>query len=105
MGLLRGGFGDKDKPQDQQFAEYLANLVGKNFFNNIFSMLPGIRDIYQLLIEGYSITDIDELGSLDDLGRTLNYLFKDVLSGKDIDWGKTSRLGLGSLGTITRCAS
>lgn len=98
--LVRGGFGKKDKPEDQEFAEYLAKLVGKNFFESMFSMLPGVRDIYQLTAQGYGITDIDEMGALDDLGRSLNYFMRDVIAGNEIKWGKTGRIGLGALGQI-----
>lgn len=98
--LVRGKFGEKDKKQNEAYSEYMLKLIGANFFENLFTMLPGVRDAYQIVFQGYSITEIDEIGVLDDLGRSLNYMLRDIIEGREIKWGKTGRITLGALGQM-----
>lgn len=96
--FLRAGFdlvrtkgGAKDRPDEQEFMEYLTRLIGKNFMDSLTGSFPFVRDAYQSLSSGFSSTSIAEFAAIDDLFRTSGQLIRALVSGSDVHVGRTVR--------------
>lgn len=96
--LMRSGFdlvrskgGAKDRPDDQEYMEYLANLIGRNFGDSLVGSFPFYREAYQTISSGYSSVEIGEFTAFNDLLRSFNYLTTAVVNGNDIHMGRTIR--------------
>jgi len=98
--LIRSKGGEKDKKEDETMLLYLSKLVGMEFVSEIFSMLPFVRDVYQLVGFGYGLDSIDELGAFNDLGVSISYLIQAVTKGSSVNWGKTIRSIIISTGRV-----
>lgn len=88
------------KDDEEKVFNYLSKKLGYSFIDEIFSMMPYIRDAYQLVAKGYDLDNFDEIGAVNDLGRTFYYVFQAIANGNKINWGKTGRYGITSLGSI-----
>lgn len=89
--LLRSKGGEKDKPEDETQLKYLLKMLTTNFADSLAGMFPFIRDAYQVLAMGFNVSDIDEFNDLNNLGKSFNYLFQNIVSGKEMNTGKTIR--------------
>lgn len=89
--LVRSKGGAKDKPDEQEFMEYLARLVGRNFMDSLTGSFPFVREAYQTLGSGYSSTGIAEFAAIDDVFVTSHNLIRNLVGGNDINVARTIR--------------
>lgn len=87
--LLRSKGGIEDKPEEEDYLEYMMKLFGENFLGSVFGMFPFARDAYQSIATGFNIDDIDEIAPLNDIGRTVNYMINAIVSGAEMNLPRT----------------
>jgi|LSQX01.1.fsa_nt_gb hypothetical protein len=96
--MLRGGA--KDKPEDEEMWAYLGKMFGFQLATELVGYLPFVRDVYTVVINGYSGHEIDELQPFNDLFLQMNYLISDIVNGGDFNAGRHIRQFSISLGSI-----
>ncbi len=96
--MLRGGA--KDKPEDEEMWAYIGKMFGFQLATELVGYLPFVRDVYTVVINGYSGHEIDELQPFNDLFLQMNYLITDIVNGGDFNAGRHIRQFSISLGSI-----
>ena len=96
--MLRGGA--KDKPEDEEMRTYIGKMFGFQLATELVGYLPFVRDVYTVVINGYSGHEIDELQPFNDLFLQMNYLISDIVNGGDFNAGRHIRQFSISLGSI-----
>ncbi|HPW96357.1 MAG TPA: hypothetical protein PK557_05250 [Paludibacteraceae bacterium] len=96
--MLRGGA--KDKPEDEEMWAYIGKMFGFQLATELVGYLPFVRDVYTVVINGYSGHEIDELQPFNDLFLQMNYLISDIANGGDFNAGRHIRQFSISLGSI-----
>lgn len=95
--LIRGGA--KDKPEEEEMWTYLSKMFGHQLGIEFFGYFPFLRDVYSVVINGFSANDIDELQAFNDLGLQLSYLITDIANGGDFNAGRHIRQFALSMGS------
>lgn len=91
-GLLLSDMGNlDDREEDEELMKYLARKMGVAMGNEVAGLFPIIRDVYGLMVDGYDIDTIDELGAIQDSLLIVRQLFLDIKDGKDINVYKLAR--------------
>lgn len=94
--LARTKGGEKDDEDYESVSQMLMAKFGQNFIDEIFGMMPYIRDAYQLVAKGYDLDNFDEIGAMNDFFKSFYYVSQAIVNGKEINWGKQIRYGLGA---------
>lgn len=80
-----------DREEDEELANYIARKFGTAMGAEAAGLFPIIRDIYGLVVEGYDLDTIDELGAITRTYDVMDNLYKDIVEGKQINIAKYAR--------------
>lgn len=84
FGMLRGA--GKDRDDDESLALYLTKMYGVGLASEFVQMIPFVRDAYSLVVDGFDIDRIDEIGVFNELGRSIDRFVVDIANGGEFNY-------------------